>query len=703
MKKNTNTKQLMILAIITCLSFTAFSQWTNISPNLPGRMTSILASKTDPNVLLAASPGGGIWKTLNNGASWAPTLNYGLSDYTVNDLQWDKIQANRILASTNNGLYATTDFGDHWTCLTSSCGYPSMIKLDADNLDRKNLAQLTYTYNATVSSIFYCSPRRGIYYSNNGSSFTQFFPFPTNGNLNPDNDICALAVDNATGYIYFATSNIGPWIPKVFRSTSPWTPTTTPAAMSWTQVYINTSLTDRAVKGITSTSEANKLALAIDGNGSISVFTTTNGVNWNPTLTQPYNSIGLWDSRVICSPGANQLFLGCLLPFYSNDFGATWVQFTAPADYVHPDIASFYWASYPSGSYLWLTTDGYSNLSTGAVGSIVRYNFTSGSTPTFNSHVGLNGLKTWQAYYIEALYKKPLGRRLFIGSQDNFCLMSNNNGINWQMGGAATAADGYYMSIAKTTYDGYAYKDNSPYCVEKTSDAASITNPTWSYIPAFPTTSNPVLSSRHAISIDPTNAQRFCTIDCQRIKLTTDGGASVNTLALLPGNANPTCVFLDTDGFIYVGTKDNGVFRSPDDGLTWKAWALNTNSPKLITKIVHSDYGGGYGTFYYGTSNGLYRSTTSGLVLYSSGYLVSDIEVHPTQSNKLYIGYGYGGAFIRHYGGVAYSLDGGQTFNSLSSGQTIHNSPITDIKIDPIDNNLIYVATYGLGVWSYHL
>jgi hypothetical protein len=99
----------------------------------------------------------------------------------------------------------------------------------------------------------------------------------------------------------------------------------------------------------------------------------------------------------------------------------------------------------------------------------------------------------------------------------------------------------------------------------------------------------------------------------------------------------------------------------------------------------------------------LYRSTTSGLVLYSSGYLVSDIEVHPTQSNKLYIGYGYGGAFIRHYGGVAYSLDGGQTFNSLSSGQTIHNSPITDIKIDPIDNNLIYVATYGLGVWSYHL
>ena len=193
------------------------------------------------------------------------------------------------------------------------------------------------------------------------------------------------------------------------------------------------------------------------------------------------------------------------------------------------------------------------------------------------------------------------------------------------------------------------------------------------------------------ISIDPTNDQRFCKLVSNSIFMSTNGGITANPLATLPGNARPSCVYLDTDGAIYVGTIDVGVFRSDDNGVTWTAFALNTNSPKAIAKIIHTDFGSKSGTFYFATTSGLYRRSSPGseILATQNGYSVSDVEVHPIESNKLYIGYGYGGSFTKHYGGVSYSTNGGVSFSTLSAGQNVHMSPVTDIKIDPIDHNLI--------------
>ena len=40
--------------------------------NVSGRITGVAADPTDANTIYIAAAGGGVWKTSNNGASWAP-------------------------------------------------------------------------------------------------------------------------------------------------------------------------------------------------------------------------------------------------------------------------------------------------------------------------------------------------------------------------------------------------------------------------------------------------------------------------------------------------------------------------------------------------------------------------------------------------------------------------------------------------------
>src|SRR5437773_2592529 len=49
------------------------SAWTWLGPgNIGGRVRSILIHPTTPSTMWVGSVGGGIWKTLNGGASWFP-------------------------------------------------------------------------------------------------------------------------------------------------------------------------------------------------------------------------------------------------------------------------------------------------------------------------------------------------------------------------------------------------------------------------------------------------------------------------------------------------------------------------------------------------------------------------------------------------------------------------------------------------------
>ena len=70
--------------------------WTELGPQLGGRLDGLVADPSDPNVLMVASPGGGVWRTEKGGGDWHPTLNHGLADYSVFHLEWDRVRPRRV-------------------------------------------------------------------------------------------------------------------------------------------------------------------------------------------------------------------------------------------------------------------------------------------------------------------------------------------------------------------------------------------------------------------------------------------------------------------------------------------------------------------------------------------------------------------------------------------------------------------------------
>ena len=677
----------------------AATHWTGNGPGLAGRLSGIVASPTDPNTLLVSSPGGGVWRTTNGGGTWTQPGNYALADYSVLHLAWDRAHSGRLYASTYSDLYASTDLGDHWSNLTHFGGYPAPLMPLDHTSDPRPFAQVVYSpFAAPQSTVFWSKPCLGLYYSYDGSTFIQTWPF-SGGATNPDNCILAIAADDATGYVYFSTMNRDPFGPAhLFRSACPWTDTT--PCLSW--VSANAGLPSNAlVASIAFGGSANVLAVALDSNSSTLVYTTTSGTSWSAAPMQP--PFPAWDPRVLVSPAPNQLLLSTVLAYETHDWGGTWnpVYYSA----MHPDVRAFYWGGYANGSYLWMTTDG--NESSGSYASIARWNFTPGSTPSGGVTVGVNGINTWQCYYMVATGIPGGGRRrFFIGALDDGCLASDD-GTTWTTAGTPPSGCGDYIALAiapsnpdrayARTCDGgsFARSDNAY-------SAASCAAVTWSSIsPATPNYPAAVWSEG-MIAVDPLNADHVCFANFFNLAVSSDGGGTW-TARSLPNNAEPACVFFDSNGDLYAGTVDYGAYKSTDDGATWAPFGLNSPAPKIVMRVAHSSAGGGEGTFFLATTSGLYRKLPGGsftLQTADPSYTVSDVQVDPSNPMRVCAALGYGFYAGQHRGGVLLSTDNGTTFTSLTSGLDIHQAPIAAIQFDPVDSHYLHAAVYGLGGWT---
>ena len=116
--------------------------WIERGPDFGGRLSAIVASPQSPDTLLVASPGGGVWRTFDGGASWHRPANYGLGDFSVFHLEWDRIDPSRLLAVTWSDVYASADLADHWTNLTGLGGFPVPLMPFTHHSDPKPFAQL---------------------------------------------------------------------------------------------------------------------------------------------------------------------------------------------------------------------------------------------------------------------------------------------------------------------------------------------------------------------------------------------------------------------------------------------------------------------------------------------------------------------------------------------------------------------------------
>ena len=124
------------------------NSWTWLGPgNIGGRVRCILIHPASTNTMWAGGVDGGVWKTLNGGASWFP-LNDFMANLAVVSLVMDPTDPNVIYAGTGEGTYnidavrgagifKTTDGGATWTQLpataTSSFYYVNRLSICPTN------------------------------------------------------------------------------------------------------------------------------------------------------------------------------------------------------------------------------------------------------------------------------------------------------------------------------------------------------------------------------------------------------------------------------------------------------------------------------------------------------------------------------------------------------------------------------------------
>ena len=164
--------------------------WTERGPNNVGGRTRALAGDiSNPNIFIAGSISGGIWRTANSGASWTlTTTNSQLHSATciaqdkragntatwyVGTGEWEGNSAGMTggaNAFAGNGVYKSMDNGLSWTLLPSTSGIPpSSFTSDWQYVwslatDVSNVSQ-DEVYAATVGSIYKSS--------NGGTNWTQ--------------------------------------------------------------------------------------------------------------------------------------------------------------------------------------------------------------------------------------------------------------------------------------------------------------------------------------------------------------------------------------------------------------------------------------------------------------------------------------------------------------------------------------------------
>jgi hypothetical protein len=710
-------------------SICAASSWSERGPALGGRLSAIVVvPATSGAVLLVASPGGGVWRSVNAGSTWTLPANTGLGDYSVAHLEWDIVRPGRLFALTFNALYATTNNADSWTALINSGASPAPLQPPDQTAitDPKPFAQMRFS--ATQRAVFASLPCSGLHYSFDGATFTQHWPFP-GGSGNFDNCIGTIAADAVSGRVYFSTLARNPTdAAHVFRSNcgaGKWGPGS--PCLTWQPAH--TGLPSNAAMAtmvsVSTPGGGDHLVAQTKGVGSsTSTYLTLDGLSWKLQSTRP----NTWDPRTLIYTGYGQeLFEGNVVASHSADFGVNWTLFQAPSQ--HPDTRGIY--SDTALGKVWTVTDG---SESGNYANVTRWNWTPGNAPTGGIDLGHSGLTVWQAYFagvVPTTAGPASARRVFLGSQDNASLCSDSLGQpqpptsrlqGWTASGAppgGSSGDQFAFQLAPSDPNrAYAWSGETQ-TFARTLNAASAVNcaaVSWAVVTPTHNPPNkelvpPIHWSRHAMAVSPADPNRLY------FALSNDIGESVNagspnvlvTHHPLVGNYNSTAIYVDASRggifeTIYVGTADHGAYRSTDDGRSWSPWGLNTNSPALISAIASS--GGSTPTFWMASTSGLYKGQAGGtswtLSTGGTGYIVSDVAVDPTCPTRVYAAFGFGGPRAQHRGGIQMTSDNGATWTSITSGFDIHQGPVTAVEVDRLMPAQVYAASYGRGFWLFN-
>ncbi len=206
--------------------------WEDIGPgNVGGRSRALLVHPTNPSIMYTAGVAGGIWKSVDEGASWTPLSDF-MPNIAVTCLAFDPTNPDIIWAGTGEGffnadavrgagIFRSTNAGANWFRLPST-----------------NNVNFFFVQDLVISPVdsnhIYAATRTGVQRSlNGGTSWTNVLASNAANGANGAMDL-VMRTDQTTDYIY---ATLG-----TFAQAHIWRNTDAGGAGTWTDVYTEATM-----------------------------------------------------------------------------------------------------------------------------------------------------------------------------------------------------------------------------------------------------------------------------------------------------------------------------------------------------------------------------------------------------------------------------------------------------------------------------
>lgn len=661
--------------------------WQSIGPgNIGGRIRAILIHPHQPDLLWVGSTSGGIWKSIDAGASWAP-LDEFLPSLAVGCMAMDPTNPDILYAGTGEGFFETVegtsntaavrgagifkslDGGATWTQLasTNSPDWYFVNRLAISHADPQTLLAATST---------------GIYRSTNGgASWTRTYSeFAYDVQFHPTDATRAVAGLHEFGALYSTDGGVS-W-------------NTAAGLNNGHRVEIRYARGNPAIV-YAARSESGRILIyrSLDGGQSFARQTSGAGIS----TYEAYNSV-LW----VDPTNSDLLLLGGVQIYRSQDAG---VSLDLAFLTVHADHHVFVEAP---------GFDGTSNrtLYFGNDGGIYR-------TPNVYGNLAIDLNSNLAITQLYGAGVNPTTGHILAGAQDNGTMLYTGNPNAWQPvfggDGGFCAADPtdplyfygetQYLNIFRSTTGG----SSGDYIYQGISDAGTLRT---NFIPYFlldVNEPNRMLAAGRSLwrsdnvkAPNPTWTAIKPSIETEPTPEDEDEPPGAHFAENSPYNISTIAVALGDSDVVWVGHNNGEVWKTANGTAAEPAWTrVDENGVGLpdrwISRIVidPTDHERVYVSIMGWTSDNVWKTADGGATwedVSGDGATglpdapVSALAQHREQSNWLYAGTDIG---------VFYSIDDGHTWAPSDAG-------IGLIAIDELvwkDDRTLMAVTYGRGIY----
>ncbi|HEY6907707.1 MAG TPA: hypothetical protein VI230_09570, partial [Ignavibacteriaceae bacterium] len=668
------------------------NSWQNEGPvNIGGRISDIEMSLTSYDTIYAAIASGGIFKSVNGGASWFPVFDQ-TNIMSIGDLAVDPSNPDVVYAGTGevnagggsmtyggNGVYKSTDGGQNWTLLgLEATQYISRIIIDPSNTD--------IIYLGSMGRLFSNNPERGLYKSTDGG-----LTWSKKLYISDSTGCVDIAINPQQTNIVYASmwertrrpdrhSYGGPTC-GIYKSTD--------GGESWNEltngIPHNSASVGRIGISVSASSPNILYAIYADDVGYFTgVYKSTNsGDSWTRTndgsLSGFYSSYGWWFGNIRVDPvNPSKVFVMGLDVYRTTDGGSSWgyssgsMHVDQHAMFIHPSNPNFIIAGNDGGVYK--STNG-------------------GTSWSFITQMPIT-----QFYACDIDYQFPL--RLYGGSQDNSTmrtLSGNTNDYQIILGG-----DGFYVLVD--------YQNNNyVYAEYQYGSLNRSTNGGTSFIGATSGISSSDRSNWCSPLVMDPNNPAVLYFGTNHVYKTTNHAANWTSISpdlsngvpsgnLVYGTVTTIAVSKSDPNVIYAGTDDGNIWVTLNGGANWTRvsdalpdfWITRVTVDPENSMTAYATLSGYRNDEYLPH---VFRTTDAGSSWSDiSSNLpeapVNDLLVDPDNTNILYAASDVG---------VFYSTDTGGNWQYL--GDSLPTVPVTDIVLHNPTRTLV-AATFGRSFYS---